>query len=236
MAKEKWFKDEAELISYYQKNPGEIDGFDDNVKQKQGKRSHKSRASQERKIVGFNEPISNKADIIKLAKELRSMIYAEFEKHPAMKSKWIRGQMFSTKLNWTFDKSNTLINDVTLQFNESDGRMYKRSMNDTHWSFMPVLWEYGWSWDTRKNRGHKLASNNPRDQRYAANRRIMTYQYFEGTHAIQTAISKFNTKYASDGIYARFMLGDTNIDLIPKNRNIPYMRADIESLLETGDW
>lgn len=227
--KTKSFTSEADLIKFVENNYDVIDAYTDD-KSLSSRRLHRSKASQEKNIVGFNSPVSEKEKVIALANELKNMIYEEYEKHPAMKMNWFRGKMFQPKLDWGYiDEEESLFNDVSLLFNPQSMYKYNKFPLNKWESFMPILWEYGWSWKSRKNKFKNdkyfsavTSTVNPR----GGNR--MSYAYFAGTHAISDAIANFNKKHAADGIYARFMLGDTNIELFPGNRHKPYKREAIK--------
>jgi len=220
--KTKSFTSEADLIKFVGNNYDVIDAYTDD-KSLSSRRLHRSKASQEKKILGLPYDMS-RDDISFYANELRDMIFNEYANYPAMKTVGFRS-MFK---NYNFLNEDGLYN-INLRFNFS--KMYKENKfkgKGTWESFMPILWEYGWSWGSRKNNSDGkyfsavTSTVNPR----GGDR--MSYAYFAGTHAISDAIAKFNKKHAADGIYARFMIGDTNIELYPGNKHKPYKKKAIE--------
>ena len=141
----------------------------------------------------FKSTVKEKKALSDAASVLAEMISSEFKALPEFKHIYVDGMFASV----------TTEADGSMRIHFAD-RMWKENKFKTHISFVPILWEKGWS-------VHHA---------YIAREHYMGFNYYAGSNAISTAISKFNKKYAKDGIYASFMLGDTDINLV-KGR-LPY--------------
>ena len=143
-----------------------------------------------KKSLGYAKDV---AELETYAKELNHMIISQFKSLPEFKKIFV-DNMFD---GITTESQNL----IRMKFSDS---MIKENKFKTHLSFIPILWEYGWS-----VKGAKYSREH-----------FMAFSYYAGSHAISDAISKFNKKHEKDGIYAMFTLGDTDIQLITEK--LPY--------------
>ena len=87
---------------------------------------------------------------------------------------------------------------------------FRPNLFDTHISFLPVLYNYGW--EVGNKRYPYNPSSNP------------TYNYYAGNYFITEAINEFNKKYGDKKLYANFMMGDMNLTLYDGNGKLPYIK------------
>lgn len=155
-----------------------------------------------------------KKEVQLAAENLKENITANLESHPAyIKSRhgWgSKNNMFNKGITYDKDGKRAFI---TFNMNE----MMKPDMyKSPELSFVPILWECGWSWRISTNRYKKGKKTQVSTANALASRNssFAFYQYFAGTHAISDAITKFNNTYKSSGYTAKFLLRKTEIEEI----------------------
>ncbi|MGF6375119.1 hypothetical protein M2140_000153 [Clostridiales Family XIII bacterium PM5-7] len=129
----------------------------------------------------------------KCAAELMSLIITNLEKYYSSYNPIEYPRTYN--LRGMFSAPIIDANNGTIQIPFSGNAFHPSALeNDVHYSFVPILLNYGWS----------VKGSTKRNSRF---------EHFEGSMFITNAINSFNRKYAKDGITAKFIVAGEDAEM-----------------------
>lgn len=151
--------------------------------------------------MGFKQQRNTnpKKTLIAYAKKLAK----EVEKKLKISGVEFEGSLFSEQIEYDERKK-----CVVLNFSDDT---FQKNIFQTHVSFVPVLYNYGWEVGGKK-------------YHYSNSNGMPSFRYYAGSYFITEAIKEFNNSHKDKNLYADFMLGDMNLTLYEGNSKLPYIK------------